>query len=424
MRQNRRRHPATRPCSDIPLPAPPQPEAGHGVAAPVASGEPSTGSVNPKARVTQSDIARAAGVHNTTVSLALRNSPLIPEATRQRIQDIARALGYCPDPALQALVAYRNTRRKPINGETIAYVTNWETQWGWRHLPAHDMHYAAAKRKAAELGYHLDHLWMGEPGMNLHRLDSVLLHRGIRGVLFAASRTSYEDLTELTWSRLSAVRIGCFPQAPAVNQVSLDPVGAMRLAMQHVLYAGYRRIGLVMPHRWDKLTDQVWSAAFHAEQYRCHLRDKLPILHLQSPVDEQSAEEISPHDAANDAASLLRWCRQYRPEVVLGPTPAVLEHIRRSGFQVPADFAYADLLLPEPRCDLAGVWVDCRKVGELAVEMLAAQLQQNSLGRPAVATVTSVGGAWCDGASLPTRHPPLATEPVTRQGAHHDNLVA
>jgi LacI family transcriptional regulator len=266
-----------------------------------------------KARVTQSDIARAAGVHNTTVSLALRNSPLIPDATRQRIQKIARKLGYCPDPALQALVAYRNTRRKPINGETIAYVTNWETQWGWTHLPVHDMHYSAAKRKATELGYHLDHVWMGEPGMNLHRLDGVLLHRGIRGVLFAASRTTCEDLTELTWSRLSAVRIGCFPHAPAVNQVAVDPVGVMRLAMQHVLYAGHRRIGLVMPHRWDKLTDQVWSAAFHAEQYRCHLREKLPVLHLQSPVDELPAAEISPHDAANDAASLLRWFRQHRP---------------------------------------------------------------------------------------------------------------
>ena len=422
MRQKPRRHPATRQRSDTPLPAPPQPEAGHGLSASVSAQEVSVGSMKTKARVTQSDIARAAGVHNTTVSLALRNSPLIPETTRQRIQEVARALGYCPDPALQALVAYRNTRRKPINGETIAYVTNWETQWGWSRLPAHDMHYAAAKQKAEELGYHLDHLWMGEPGMNLHRLDSVLLHRGIRGVLFAASRTSCEDLAELTWSRLSAVRIGCFPQAPAVNQVAIDPVGVMRLAMQHVLYAGYRRIGLVMPHRWDKLTDQVWSAAFHAEQYRCHLREKLPILHLQSPVDEQTAGEISPHDAANDATALLRWCRQYRPEVVLGPGAAVLAHIRRSGFQVPADFAYADLLLHEPRSDVAGVWADCRKVGELAVEMLAAQLQQNLLGRPAVATVTSVGGIWCDGTTLPTHRPAL--EPASRPLTRHDTLVA
>lgn len=422
MRSTRRRQPANRQRRDTPLSAPPQPEAGHGLPAHAACAESSISSAKTKVRVTQSDVARTAGVHNTTVSLALRNSPLIPDTTRQRIQEVARALGYCPDPALQALVAYRNTRRKPINGETIAYVTNWETQWGWSDLPAHATHYAAAKRKAAELGYHLDHVWMGEPGMNLHRLDSVLLHRGIRGVLFAASRTTCEDLTELTWSRLTAVRIGCFPHAPAVNHVAVDPVGVMRLAMQHVLYAGYRRIGLVMPHRWDKLTDQVWSAAFHAEQYRCHLREKLPILPLQSPVDEQAGGVISSHDAANDAASLLRWCRQYRPEVVLGPSPAILEHIRRSGFQVPADFAYADLLLHEPRRDIAGVWVDCQRIGELAVEMLAAQLQRNALGLPGVATTTSVGGVWCDGATLPTHRTIL--EPAPRPLTRHDTLVA
>ena len=376
-------------------------------------------------RVTQTDIARAAGVHNTTFSLELRNSHLITQATRDRIQAIAKRMGYCPDPALQALVAYRNTRRPRRIGGALAYVTNWDTQWGWRHLPAHEMHYAAAKRKAAGLGYQLEHFWLGEPGLHPRRLDRVLLHRGISGVLFAASRDACAELHELTWSRLSAVSLGGFPHAPALNQVTVDPVGVVRLAMRQVLYAGYRRIGLVLPHRWDKLTDQVWSAAFHAEQYRCHLRDKLPILHLQSPVDELSAEEISPHDAANDAASLLRWCRQYRPDVVLGPAPALLGHIRRSGFQVPGDFAYVDLALAGPG-HAAGVWVDEEKVGELAVEMLAGQLQQNSFGLPAAAAVTAIGGTWCDGATLPAKAP-AAAEPRDLLGdvfAGRRNLVA
>lgn len=376
-------------------------------------------------RVTQTDIARAAGVHNTTVSLALRNSHLIPPATRDRIRALAKSMGYCPDPVLQALVAYRNTRRDRRSGQTLAYVTHWENQWGWRHLPAHEAHYTAAKRRAAELGYQLEHFWLGEPGMNPRRLDRVLLHRGISGVLFGASRPAAGELHELTWSRLSAVSIGVFPQAPSVNQVTVDPVGVMRLAMRHILYAGYRRIGLVLPHRWDKLTDQVWSAAFHAEQYRCHLKDKLPILHLQSPVDEQPPEGISPHDAANDATALLRWCRQYRPEVVLGPMPAVLEHIRRSGFQVPADFAYADLLLPGPPA-AAGVQVDHGRIGELALEMLAGQLQQNSLGLPAVATVTAVGGTWCHGRTLPAKAPASAESRslLSHVFAGRSNLVA
>lgn len=357
-----------------------------------------------KERITQTDIARAAGVHNTTVSLALRNSPLIPAATRDRIRALAKAMGYCPDPALQALAAYRKACRHVRSGETLAYVTQWDTPGGWRRHPIHEAHYRAAGQKAAELGYTLEHLWLGPGSMSRRRFCSVLLHRGIRGVIFAAARTAGADLGELDWSRLSAVSIGWSAQAPAVNQITADPVGVVRLAMRHVLYAGYQRVGLVLPHRWDKLTDQVWSAAFHAEQYRCHLKDLVPVLRLQSPLDDPG-ESLPPHEAANDAASLLRWHRQYRPQVVLGTSPAVFDHLRRSGFRVPEDFAYADLHLAGPDTGLAGVWTQAAKVGELAVEMLAGQLQQNLLGLPAVATVTTVGGSWCDGATLPGATP-------------------
>lgn len=351
-------------------------------------------------RITQTDIARAAGVHNTTVSLALRNSPLIPPVTRDRIRALAKTMGYCPDPALQALAAYRRARRTVRSGETLAYVTQGETQWGWLHHPTHAAHYRAAEGKAAELGYALEHLWLGPGSMTRRRFSSVLLHRGIRGVIFAAARSTDEEWGEVDWSRLSAVGIGWSVQDPAINQITADPVGVVRLAMRQVLYAGYRRIGLVLPHRWDKLTDQVWSAAFHAEQYRCHLKDTLPALRLQSSLDDP-AEPLTAHEAANDATSLLRWYRQYRPEVVLGTSPAILEHLRRSGFRVPEDFAYADLHLTSPDSGVAGVWTNAVKVGELAVEMLAAQLQQNALGLPAVSTVTTVGSIWCDGTTLP-----------------------
>ena len=62
-------------------------------------------------RTTMADIARKAGVHVTTVSLALRNHPRLPASTRERIQALAKELGYVPDPFLRALVTYRGTNR-------------------------------------------------------------------------------------------------------------------------------------------------------------------------------------------------------------------------------------------------------------------------------------------------------------------------
>ena len=58
-------------------------------------------------RVTLADIAVRAEVHVTTVSLALRNHPRLPAQTRERIQELAKKMGYVPDPFLRALVAYR-----------------------------------------------------------------------------------------------------------------------------------------------------------------------------------------------------------------------------------------------------------------------------------------------------------------------------
>jgi len=375
-----------------------------------------------KGRVTQTDIARAAGVHNTTVSLALRNSRLLPEPTRERIQAIARSMGYHPDPALRALVAYRNSRRTHRQLETLAYLTNWDTKWGWRLLPAHERYYTAAQRKAAELGYQLEHVWLGEAGMSQRRLDRMLLHRGISGVLLASHRTSCDELAALDWSRLSAVRIGCFPHVPALNQVAVDPGSVMRLAVRQVLQDGYQRIGLALPRRWDELADQAWSAAFHAEQYRCALKDRLPVLHLPDGPEEEAG--TAARRPVADTGALTRWYRQHRPDVIIGITPAVLGHIRRSGLRVPADVAYADLFLQDTDYALAGVWENCEKVGELAVETLVHQLEQNVLGIPATPTVTSVGGLWRAGASLPSKTPAVLGELETPEPAINANLVA
>jgi DNA-binding LacI/PurR family transcriptional regulator len=56
-------------------------------------------------RATSADVARAAGVSRTTVSFVLNDTPnqKIPDATRRRVWDAARELGYTPSAAARAL---------------------------------------------------------------------------------------------------------------------------------------------------------------------------------------------------------------------------------------------------------------------------------------------------------------------------------
>lgn len=349
-----------------------------------------------KSRVTQTDVARAAGVHNTTVSLALRHSHLIPAATRDRIQTIAHRLGYTPDPALRALAAYRNRRRERRRMETLIYLTSGGVGNDSRQrLSAQAEQVSAARRKAAELGFEFRPVCLNAPGMSLRRLDRMLEYEGTRCLILAAPSLPDAARPVLNWSRLCVVGIGgAAPLAPVVHHITIDAGAIMRLALQRTRLAGYRHIGLALTRRQDERDERAWSAAFAAEQYRCGVRDPLPVLYL-------------PEETAGDDAILLRWIRACRPEAILGLSPALPNQLRRAQLRVPEEVAYADLFLQDTYQTIAGVRENCARVGELAVEMLATQLADNRFGLPAIPTVTSVGGTWCDGASLPVRTRPV-----------------
>jgi LacI family transcriptional regulator len=352
-------------------------------------------------RVTQSDVARVAGVHNTTVSLSLRNCPSIPEATRKRIRAIADELGYFPDPTLQALVAYRKGRISSRPRETLAYITNGNSCWGWRAMPAHERAFMGAQRKATELGYKFEHFWLREPGMNQRRMSDVLYHRGINGVLVAAQEEFGEELSEIDWSRLSAVKIGCFPQTPALHRVTNNHSGMLKLAMRRIVAAGYQRIGMVVTQAWDDVADQAWSAGFHFEQSRMAAAARIPVLRFATDRNELKSARPG-HQLSNDEAAFLKWYRSHRPDVIVGLSPATLGRIVRTGLSIPRDVAYVDLSLERTDSGVAGIRQNGEFAGSVATTMLVAQIQQNQFGLPAVTTSTMVDGAWVDGASMPT----------------------
>ena len=206
-------------------------------------------------RVTLSDVAKKAGVHVTTVSLALRNHPRLPETTRKRIQAMATEMGYRPDPLLRALVAYRGKIIERRNTPTLAYVTNWNSRLGWKKVTAHPDFYAGAEAMANQLGYHLEHFWLNEPGLTQGRLSRMLYARGISGVIIASHGREMGDALEFEWQNFSAVKIDYYPHRPVLHNVTNNQCDIIRVAMQKVKAAGYRRIGFVMHRGWDHAVD-------------------------------------------------------------------------------------------------------------------------------------------------------------------------
>lgn len=353
------------------------------------------------ARITLSDIAAKAGVHVTTVSMALRNHPRIPPVTRDRIKALAAEMGYQPDPALSALVEYRNQRRDFRGLSTLAYITNWTTRTGWKSLPAHADFFAGAEARAGRLGYKLEHFWRGDDGISDERLSEILIARGIRGVILASHRWGVDTEIRLDWAKFSGVKIDFLPHRPALHKVTNDQRAIIQLAMQRVVAAGYRRIGLVMPRYWDRFADLAWSGGFLAEQQLLPEEDRVPILFFSGDTPVKSKAGLT--DPPVPRGELRKWLKKHQPEVLISYAPFVRSSLRDLGLKTPGDIAFVEIFRDPADKSTAGVYQNCRRVGEVAVEVLAGQLQQNSLGIPACATATFIEGTWSDGPSLPVR---------------------
>jgi LacI family transcriptional regulator len=362
-------------------------------------------------RVTLAQVAVKAGVHVTTVSLALRNHPRLPTTTRQRIQALAQQMGYAPDPFLRALVAYRGRVMTRQNPPTLAYVTNWNTRWGWKKVTAHPDFYAGALAKAKELGYKLDHFWMREPGLTQGRLSNILNARGINGVIIASHGREMGDALQFDWANFSAVKIDYFPHQPALHNVTNNQCDVVRLAMQKVIAAGYRRIGFVMHRGWDHAVDHLWSAGFLCEQQTVATEKGIP-MHLfpeAEPVERWLNE--SKADVVPDYAAFKAWFDEHRPEVIISKGSFVLPVLKKMGLRVPRDVAFVDVFLEELAGETAGVRQNHTTVGGLAVEILAGQLQHNKFGVPEIPTTTYVEGSWFDGATCPMPLPVTPKKP-------------
>ena len=341
-------------------------------------------------RVTLAAVARAAGVHVTTVSLALRNHPRLPEHTRQRIQRLANELGYAPDPVLRALVSYRGRVMERRNPPTLAYVTNWNTRWGWRHTTAHPDFYAGAEEKSRELGFRLEHFWLREPGLTAGRMSRILEARGIGGIVLASHVREIDDELQFDWSRFSAVKIDYFPHQPQLPNVTNNQLHVIRLAMEQVRKAGYNRVAFVMDEGWDITVDRLWSVGFLWSQQDLPSRQRLPIYLFPNKVP------------------LAKWLHEHRPEVVISKAEFVQPAFDQLGWETPRDVAFVDIFLEDFSGQRAGVRQNHREVGALAVEILAGRLQHNVRGVPAVPTTTFVDGTWFDGESLPRRSPEVS----------------
>ncbi|HVU32226.1 MAG TPA: LacI family DNA-binding transcriptional regulator [Opitutaceae bacterium] len=342
----------------------------------------------PAARPTQKDVARKAGVTQATVSLALRNHPDVSGETCARIQEIARKLGYSPDPYLAGLSAYRKTRRPVKFQASLAWLSNYPDGETWRNFPAFRGYFDGATTRARELGYRFEEFRLVGRGMTAGRMGQILAARNIGGILVAPQPRAGMKL-DFPFERFSAVTFGYTLTDPQLHLTALHIYRSMETAFRRLIALGYRRPGLAIASESDRRADRNWSAAFWSEQRELPERNRLPLL-LGQPLDR---------------ATFLAWYRRHEPDVVLAIWPEVCDWLREAGIAVPAKAGFALLTVPDGGAVYSGIWENPNLIGAKAVEFLIDLMHRSERGVPEVPLSMLVAGTWVDGRTVRSMPP-------------------
>lgn len=328
-------------------------------------------------------IAAIAGVSRSTVSRALASDRRLPAETCEKIQKIARDLGYRMNPALASTMAGVRLGRVARVGANLAWLedvaTDQEMKQSATNLTARL--WDGVYFRALELGYGLEVLKIREFGMDGTRLSQIMETRGIQGVVLGPSPYPGQR-PHLEWDRFTYAALGDTLDTPKLHRVSLDHFGTVFLVLDHLRKLDYRRIGLVFdPVQNEKCRYQPWAAFIHYQLLHPEI-GSIPILGQAS------------------AASMRAWIDQHRPDAVVAASSAVLYLLVECGISIPDEMGFAMLERPSYDITCAGADEHGVTVGAATVDLIMAGLHSNDFGIPHHAKTILIESTWMDGPTL------------------------
>ena len=181
--------------------------------------------------VTIKDVAREAGVSVGTASQALRGSSTVREATRRRVLAVSTRLRYQPSALARGLV----TRRTHTVGLLISDIAN----------PFFIRVVRAVEDVAQENGYNVILCNTDEDSTKETQYLRVLMEKRVDGIILATTAGSLQAVRDVRWRRVPLVLFDRELPGLATDTVKVDSVLGGRLATEHLVGLGHRRIAII-----------------------------------------------------------------------------------------------------------------------------------------------------------------------------------
>jgi LacI family transcriptional regulator len=183
-------------------------------------------------RVTLLDIASHTGVSRATVSLVMRESPLVADATRLRVEEAARELGYVYNRGAASL----RSQRSHIVGVSITELTNPY----FAELTAAAEEGLSKVNRMALLSHNNESLQKQDSFINTMREYNV---DGL--IICPAINTSVATIRRLNEFRIPFVFLSRRVSGVRADFVGNDNELGLRMATEHLLSLGHRRIAMI-----------------------------------------------------------------------------------------------------------------------------------------------------------------------------------
>lgn len=333
-------------------------------------------------------IAAELGVSASTVSLALRNSPKIPEETRERILREARRLGYRPDAKLKELMSHLRMTGVRKQEACFGVISFYDTPRPWERSLHLKRIFDSASKRADELGYRLEPIWIRAPGMTYRRIRSILDTRGIQGLISFGSPVLAEEFPR-ELDHYAIVTQGMSIATP-LHRVTSHFYSDVTRALNKLHDLGYRRPGLVIGTYEELRSAHAYSSAYFGWCENAYGTPALvPVLRLEN-VEE---------------APFLTWLHTHRPDAIIfvhlyNRIAELGTVLKRHGIRIPQDLGVAVVSHILEGTDYSGMEQNQQILGTWAVELLVSRLMNRDFGIPAHPRLEMVESQWIDGKTL------------------------
>jgi LacI family transcriptional regulator len=314
------------------------------------------------------DVARAAGVSKSTVSNVIRDAGRTTPETRERVLEAIATVGYRPNAIARSLVRRRTT----TVGILVGDLAN----------PFYSELAKLVEQRLAAAGYatmmcNTD----GHAEREQARIESLLEYRAA-GIVMLQTSGEWPVAEELRAQGVPLVVVSCWDDT--TDCVAVDDAAGERLAVDHLLALGHRRIAYLSSGLVEPQTDKARFDGYRRALRGADVRPQKNLrLRWEDPTYLTSDREI-----ARGIEALLRGPAPPTAFVVSNDLVAIdlMETLEQIGLRVPADASvvgFDDIAVAGlARVSLTTVAQPREELAELGASILLDRIEGGGTSQP------------------------------------------